>query len=68
LKYAVCLDGENACPPEDCGGAGGYRELIEALADPAHEQHGELLEWLGGPVDPTHFGVAEANGRLQRVR
>ena len=24
LKHAVCLDGQNACPPEDCGGTGGY--------------------------------------------
>ena len=25
LKFAVCLDGQNACPPEDCGGVPGYR-------------------------------------------
>ncbi len=46
LKHAVCLDGQNACPPEDCGGAGGYAELLEVLANPEHEEH-EHLARLG---------------------
>jgi hypothetical protein len=68
LKHAVCLDGENACPPDDCSGPPGYGELLQALADPNHEQHAELLEWIGGPFDATHFDVAEANAYLQLVR
>ena len=27
---AVCIDGERACPPEDCGGEPGYAALLEA--------------------------------------
>src|SRR5215470_12209135 len=27
-----CLNGANACPPKDCGGTGGYADLLEALA------------------------------------
>jgi hypothetical protein len=34
-----CLAGERACPPEDCGGARGYQDLVEALADPQHARH-----------------------------
>jgi pRiA4b ORF-3-like protein len=68
LKYAVCLDGANACPPEDCGGPGGYEDLLVALADPEHEEHDDLLEWFGGPIDPTAFDIAATNVALQRVR
>ena len=56
--YPRCVDGERACPPEDVGGVWGYREYLEALADPNHERHDELLEW-GSPFDPNEFDAAE---------
>ncbi len=48
--YPVCVDGDGACPPEDCGGIWGYRDLLEILADPEHEEHASMTEWLGGPI------------------
>jgi len=42
------IDATGACPPEDIGGPWGYQEFIEALADPNHERHAELVEWWGG--------------------
>jgi len=68
LKFAVCVDGANRCPPENCGGAGGYELLLEALADPTHPQHNELAEWIPEPIDPTEFDLAFTNARLQAVR
>jgi Plasmid pRiA4b ORF-3-like protein len=47
LHYPVLVAAKGACPPEDCGGAWGYAELKEILADPDHEHHQEMLEWLG---------------------
>ncbi len=54
-QYPVCIGGKRACPPEDCGGVYGYRELLAAISDPNHPYHAYLLEWLGGEFDPEHF-------------
>jgi hypothetical protein len=43
LRFAVCLGGESACPPEDCGGSHGYALMLEAIVDPSHEEHGDYL-------------------------
>lgn len=55
LPCPQCIDGQNACPPEDVGGPFGYRDFIEAISKPAHEDHEELLEWCGGHFDPKAF-------------
>lgn len=68
LKFGVCVDGQNACPPEDCGGPPGYADLLEVLADPTHDEHEHMLSWVGGPFDPAEFDFALANARLQSVR
>lgn len=68
LKFAVCLEGQNACPPEDCGGPGGYAMLLEVLADPSHEDYEHMRGWVGGPFDSTEFDLGWANARLQAVR
>lgn len=68
LKHAVCLQGQQACPPEDSGGVSGYAEFLRAIGDPGHPEHLEFLRWVGGTFDPESFGVAATNAALQRVR
>jgi hypothetical protein len=68
LKFAVCLDGANACPPDDVGGTGGYEEFLEAIADRNHEEHESYLEWAGGSFDPCDFELARVNAALQKIR
>jgi hypothetical protein len=41
--YPVCTDGAGDCPPEDCGGPGGYRTLMD--------EHYSLLELLQARED-----------------
>ncbi|MFP4173663.1 MAG: plasmid pRiA4b ORF-3 family protein [Candidatus Hydrogenedentota bacterium] len=63
-KYPRCIDGERACPPEDCGGPGGYHRLLEILADPSDEEHENMVAWLKGhvkeywPYHPEEFDPA----------
>lgn len=45
--YPVLLAAKGACPPEDCGGPWGYANLRQILADPNHDEHQDMLEWLG---------------------
>ena len=64
--YPACLAGERHGPPEDCGGIPGFYNLLEAIGDPEHEEHQELLDWVGGRFDPESFSVDAVNQRLQK--
>lgn len=68
VRYPVCVAGNGACPPEDCGGVWGYEHLREVLADPADEEHEEMLQWLGlqtdAEFDPARFDVDGVNRAL----
>jgi len=61
----VCIAGARACPPEDCGGPGGYDEFLTAITNPKNKQHKEMREWIGDDFDPEHFDLAEINDLLK---
>ena len=63
-----CIEGDRACPPEDCGGASGYEEMLGILADPSHPEHEERLEWVGGKFDPEKFDHAAVSKKLKRLK
>ena len=66
--YPRCTGGRRAAPPEDSGGVWGYADLLEILADPAHPEHDERLEWLGSDsaadFDPARFNTADITAQL----
>jgi hypothetical protein len=66
--YPVCTGGERACPPEDCGGIPGFYDLLDALADSAHERHEELMDWLEDDYDPDAFSIDDVNRILTPLR
>jgi hypothetical protein len=55
-KYPRLVAGERRCPPEDVGGWPGFEMFLEAMADPTHESHDELVRWYGGRFDPDDMG------------
>jgi hypothetical protein len=65
--YPVCLAGERACPPEDCGGIPGYEMLLAALSGPKTADDRDLVEWAGD-FDPNRFDLDAVNARLKRMR
>ncbi|MEI8230869.1 MAG: plasmid pRiA4b ORF-3 family protein [Candidatus Peregrinibacteria bacterium] len=69
MEYPVCIGGRRQCPPEDCGGLGGYDRLLEILTNPRHKEHAEMLEWLGlenqEEFDPEALDIDEVNATLR---
>lgn len=69
----------HGCPPEDCGGVGGFLHLAEVLNDPDDPEHEDMREfideikgpgWQPGPLDPGDFDdlAAAVAGLQPRVR
>ncbi len=67
-RYPRCMEGQRACPPEDCGGPWGYWGLLEAIRDPDHESHLDMLEWCGEKFDPEAFDLEQVNRELGYLR
>ena len=63
----LVISGENACPPEDCGGIHGYKELLEVLKNPKHPEHRETKVWVGSTFNPTKFSVDVHNKELGKL-
>ncbi|MBE7379914.1 MAG: plasmid pRiA4b ORF-3 family protein [Leptolyngbya sp. SIO1E4] len=68
LPTPHCLEGERACPPEDCGGVWGYEELLEQLGNPDTPDYEDLLNWVGADFDPEVFPIEAVNQQLNQLR
>jgi len=60
-----CIEGERACPPDDCGGPRGYKNLLDILSDPDNPEYEERLDWIGGRFDSECFDPDDCNRSLQ---
>ena len=65
VPYPHCMDGKRACPPEDAGGVWGYDTFLEAMRDPHHPEHDDMVKWIGGEFDPDAIDLRGVNGALQ---
>ncbi len=64
-QYPRCIDGKRACPPEDVGGVPGFEDYVEAITNPKHSEHRELLAW-NGPFDPNQFDAEKTTQRMKK--
>ncbi len=64
MPLLSCVKGKRACPPEDCGGVGGYQNLLAVLQDPSDPEYEDWMEWVGDEFDPEFFDLQETNNIL----
>ena len=55
------------CPPEDVGGFPGYYEFLNAMSDPKHPEHQDLMDWHGGPYDPAAPDTEALTSMVKRL-
>lgn len=67
VKSPRCIKGKRACPPEDCGGPWGYQSFLETISNPDHDEHEEMLEWVGGEFDSEEFDLETVNAELSQL-
>lgn len=69
--FPQLVAGKGQCPPEDCGGAWGYENLKEILADPKHPEYESMTEWLimydGETWEPNKFIISEYQEIMRKV-
>ena len=56
-----------APPPEDVGGSWRYGDFLEAITDPDHDDHEQMLEWAGGEFDPESCDLIAINASLSPI-
>ena len=66
-KAPVCLAGERACPPEDCGGPWNYDDFQAAITDRKHPRHEEIVEWIDPDFDPEAFDAKRATKAMRAI-
>lgn len=65
VKYPLCLEGERAGPPEDCGGPPIFEHILEVLENPRHKEHAEVAQAYGG-FDLETFDAKRATLRMAK--
>jgi len=63
----LCIDGARNCPPDNCGGVGGYEEILKAIQNPDDPRFEELASWAGD-YDPEKFALKKINRMLKKIR
>jgi hypothetical protein len=52
-RYPICLAGERAGPPEDCGGIEAFHDMLASLREPDSDLGKEWRKWVGPEYDPA---------------
>ena len=67
VSYPLCVAGERAGPPEDCGGLEAFHDMLACIKEPNTELGREWLEWLGPNYNPELCDVERINKALRKL-
>jgi hypothetical protein len=67
-QVPYCIEGANACPPEDVGGGPGYEVFLEAMTNPEHPEHDSTVEWYGEIFNPMIFDREHVNHWFKQLK
>ncbi|MDE0380525.1 MAG: plasmid pRiA4b ORF-3 family protein [Rhodospirillales bacterium] len=67
IEYPAFVEGARRCPPENVGGPPGFKRFLEAVLDPAHEEHRSMIEWSGKAYDPADIDEGLVRARMEDV-
>ncbi len=66
-RLPVFLDGKHRTPPEDVGGTPGFEAFLEAMADPDHEEHEDVIDWYGKRFEPNNIEPQIIKTKINRL-
>lgn len=66
-KLPVLIGGENAGPPEDSGGMGGYYDKLAIMQNPDDEESEWIREWMGEDFDAASFNLEEKQAIIASI-
>lgn len=67
VPYPVCVAGERAGPPEDCGGREAFQDMLACIKEPNTDLGREWREWLGPGYDPAACDLGKINRALKKL-
>jgi len=65
--YPLCIAGERAGPPEDCGGIEAFHDMLACLKEPNSDLGREWLGWLGPEYEPAACDLDKINKALRKL-
>jgi hypothetical protein len=65
--YPLCIAGERAGPPEDCGGLEAFHDMLACLKEPSSDLGREWLAWLGPDFEPDACDLDKINKGLRKL-
>jgi hypothetical protein len=63
-----CLEGANACPPENVGGSSGFEEFKKTMQKPKSTDFESKVEWHGSIFNADSFCVNLVNRELRHLQ